>query len=92
MIHPVSSSTQTQATVQPKASTQTKAATAVPAQAQPAQAKPTAPADKVTLSAAKQIAQEAVETSAQTTKEAAGGDIQAKRLLAKEAAAHASIK
>jgi hypothetical protein len=32
--------------------------------------------------------QEATETQAQTTKEAAGGDMQAKRLLAKEAAVH----
>ena len=87
MIHPVSSSTQTQAAVQPKAAPQQAA--------QPqAQAKPpqTAPADTVTLSAAKQIAQESVETSAQTTREAAGGDSQAKRLLAKEAAAHARVK
>jgi hypothetical protein len=90
MIHPVSSSVQTQAAVQPKAAPQ-QAAKAQPQPTQ-AQAPQTSPADKVTLSAAKQIAQEAVETSAQTTKEAAGGDIQAKRLLAKEAAAHARVK
>jgi hypothetical protein len=46
-----------------------------------------APKDTVQLSSgAKTIVQEATETSAQTTKEAAGGDLQAKRLLAKEAA------
>jgi hypothetical protein len=87
MIHPVSSSTQTQAAIQPKANTQQAAQPQ-----QPAQAKPPSPTDTVTLSAAKQIAQEAVETSAQTTKEAAGGDVQAKRLLVREAADNASIK
>ncbi len=87
MIHPVSSSTQTQAAIQPKATSQQAAQPQ-----QPAQAKPPSPTDTVTLSAAKQIAQEAVETSAQTTKEAAGGDVQAKRLLVREAADNASIK
>jgi hypothetical protein len=87
MIHPVSNSTQTQATVQPKAAPQQAAQPQ-----QPAQPKPASPTDTVTLSAAKQIAQEAVETSAQTTKEAAGGDVQAKRLLAREAADNASVK
>jgi hypothetical protein len=87
MIHPVSSSTQTQAAVQPKAATQQAAQPQ-----QPATAKPPSPTDTVTLSAAKQIAQEAVETSAQTAKEAASGDIQAKRLLVREAADNASLK
>jgi len=87
MIHPVSSSTQTQAAIQPKATAQQAAQPQ-----QPAQAKPPSPTDTVTLSAAKQIAQAAVETSAQTTKEAAGGDVQAKRLLVREAADNASIK
>jgi hypothetical protein len=88
MIHPVSSATQTQAAVQPKAVPQQ----AAQPQPQPAQAKPPSPTDTVTLSAAKQIAQESVETSAQTVREAAGGDAQARRLLAKEAADHAPIK
>jgi hypothetical protein len=79
MINPVTSATPATAAVPPKAATQ-----------QPAQSpSKTTPADTVTISAAKQILQESVETSAQTTKEAAGGDAQAKRLLAKEAAAHA---
>jgi outer membrane biosynthesis protein TonB len=87
MIHPVSSSTQTQAAAQPKAAPQQAAQPQ-----QPAKAKPPSPTDTVTLSAAKQITQELAETSAQTTKEAAGGDIQAKHLLAREAADHAPIK
>jgi hypothetical protein len=92
MIHPVSSSTQSQAAVQPKATPQQTATQQAAQPQQPAKAKPPSPTDTVTLSAAKQIAQEAVETSAQTTKEAAGGDIQAKRLLIKEAADNAPIK
>lgn len=47
-------------------------------------------ADTVTISAAaKAMLQEARETPAQTAREAAGGDHQAQRLLAKEAAARA---
>lgn len=50
-----------------------------------------APATKVTISAAGQAAaaatQEAMETPAQTAREAQGSDMQAKRLLAKEQAA-----
>jgi pyruvate/2-oxoglutarate dehydrogenase complex dihydrolipoamide acyltransferase (E2) component len=70
-----------------------------PIQAQPAAAKPAptaasaapahpqaAPTDTVRLSSAAKLAQEAAETPAQTAKEAAGGDVQAKRLLAKESA------
>ena len=38
------------------------------------------------LSAAQQAVQEATETAAQTAQEARGGDVQAQRLLAKEAA------
>lgn len=56
------------------------------------QAKPQpAPADTVQLSqaalASRAISQEVSETQAQTAKEAAGGDNQARRLLAKELAA-----
>jgi len=48
------------------------------------------PKDSVQLSSAAQAAlQEAMETSAQTAKEAGKGDAQAKRLLAREAAAKA---
>ncbi|HZW92334.1 MAG TPA: hypothetical protein VFF64_05120 [Candidatus Eremiobacteraceae bacterium] len=60
---------------------------------QPAASKPqTAGSDTVQISAAAKALQETIETPAQTAKEAAGGDIQAKRLLAKEAAEHASEK
>ena len=41
------------------------------------------------MSAMQAAAQEASETQAQTAKEAAGGDLQAKKLLAKEEAAQA---
>jgi hypothetical protein len=89
MISPVSSATQTQAVLQPKAATP-QSAQAAP---QPAQAKPqTSPTDTVTISVAKQIAQESIETSSQTAREAAGGNSQARRLLAKEAADQAPIK
>jgi hypothetical protein len=48
------------------------------------------PKDSVQLSSAAQAAlQEAMETPAQTAKEAGKGDAQAKRLLAREAAAKA---
>lgn len=66
--------------------------------AQPADVRPRAPApqpqsvptDTVQLSSAAQAAlQEALETPAQTAKEAGTGDPQARRLLAKEAAAKA---
>jgi hypothetical protein len=49
------------------------------------------PADTVQISsAAKQALQEATETAAQTAKEAQSGDLQAQKLLAKEAAAQAA--
>ena len=48
------------------------------------------PTDTVQLSSAAQAAlQESLETAAQTAKEAGAGDVQAKRLLAKHAAAKA---
>jgi hypothetical protein len=47
--------------------------------------------DTATISnAGKQALQESLETNAQTTKEASHGDLQARRLLAKEAAAKAA--
>ena len=78
MITPVSKAVQP-AEVQPATAPQTSKA-----------AKPqAAPTDTVQISnTAQAMLQEAVETQAQTTKEAAGGDMQAKRLLAKEAAVH----
>jgi hypothetical protein len=48
--------------------------------------------DTVNLSSAKAIVQESLETSVQTAKEAASGDIQARNLLAKQAAAKAHTK
>ena len=57
------------------------------AQASPAPVKPQAPVtDTVQLSSGTKAAlQELSETQAQTAKEAAGGDAQARRLLAREA-------
>jgi hypothetical protein len=55
----------------------------------PAQSKPSGASttDTVHLSSvAQSLIQEATETPAQTAREAAGGDVQARRLLAKEAA------
>lgn len=65
--------------------------------AQPSTPKPTAPptstADTVKIStSAKAMLQEMTETSTQTAQEARGGDTQAIRLQAKEAAAKASAK
>ncbi len=48
--------------------------------------------DTVKLSSAKAIVQESLETSVQTAKEAASGDIQARNLLAKQAAAKTHTK
>ena len=83
MITPVTSSNPGPAEVQSKT---------VAPQPPQSQAPQTTPADTVTISAAKQILQESLETSSQTAKEAAGGDAQARRLLAREAANHAPIK
>jgi hypothetical protein len=65
-------------------------------QATPQAKAQTAATDTVNLSNAqastRAISQELTETSAQTAKEAAGGDIQARNLLAKRAAAKAYSK
>jgi hypothetical protein len=75
MLNPVSHATEAQATAH--------AAARPPApQPQPH----AAPTDTVQLSATAKAVQETLETSAQTAREAAGGDNQAQRLLAKEAA------
>lgn len=77
MISPVTTAKAVQPEVQPTPLAQT----AAPAKSQPA------PTDTVQISnAARQALQETIETPAQTTKEAAGGDAQARRLLAREAA------
>jgi len=46
--------------------------------------------DTVKISTAAQALQELTESAAQTTREASAGDVQAKALLAKQAAAHAT--
>lgn len=48
--------------------------------------------DTVRLNTARAIVQEATETSVQTAREAASGDIQARNLLARQAAARAETK
>jgi hypothetical protein len=76
MINSVSSATHAQPVAQTKAAPQ-----------QPAIAKPQpALRDTVQISAAALALKEAIENPAQTAKEAAGGDAQARRLLAREAA------
>ncbi len=83
MINSVTSATHVQPAAQPAAASQ-KAPQAKP---QPS------PTDTVQISnAAKQIVQEAIENSAQTAREAASGDNQAKRLLAREAADKVAAK
>jgi hypothetical protein len=76
-----------QTPAQPVAQTQAKPATGAP----PSTTPPAASTDSVQLSSAAQVQlaaqQEAKETPAQTSKEANQGDLQAKRLLAKESAA-----
>ena len=86
MVSPVTSATQVQAqaAVQPPA--------ARPPQPEPAVKPQPAATDTVKISVVAQALQEATETQAQTTKEAGSGDVQARRLLAQEAAAHATTK
>jgi hypothetical protein len=86
MVSPVTSATQVQAqpAVQPPA--------ARPPQPEPAVKPQPAVTDTVKISVVAQALQEATETQAQTTKEAGSGDVQARRLLAQEAAAHATTK
>ncbi len=71
-----------------------EAAVQAPQTRQPAPASTAKPAvsDTVQISNAAKIVQEATETQAQTTKEANSGDLQARALLAREAAAHATKK
>lgn len=79
------------------------AAVGTTARKQPAPSKPQSTADtqdtvhlsstaQAQLSTIKAAAQEAAETPAVTAKEAQSGDLQAKRLLAKEAAAAKAVK
>jgi hypothetical protein len=83
MIHPVSSTAPAQPAAQASTAPQASSKTA---------SQPSAP-DTVKISTASQtLLQESLETSAQTAREARGGDGQAIRLLAKEAAAKGSAK
>jgi hypothetical protein len=69
------------------------AAKAAPEQPATSTATPKSSADTVQISnSAKALLQETLETSVQTGNEARGGDIQAMRLLARQAAAKASAK
>jgi len=90
MISPVHSAPPQAPQAQPQAASQPSPARQ-PAPAAAPQP-PAAITDTVKLSVAAQIRQEAIETPAQTAKEAASGDRQAKALLAREAAASASEK
>ena len=82
MVSPVTSATQVQS----------QAAVQTPVVRPPAPSSQPAVTDTVKISVAAQALQEATETQAQTTKEAGSGDVQARRLLAQEAAAHATTK
>jgi len=76
MINSVGSATHAQTAAQPATTAQ-----------QLTQSKPQpAPTDTVQISAAAQVLKESIENPVQTAREAAGGDPQARRLLAKEAA------
>ena len=78
MLNSISSATQHPAGSQP---------TAQPTPASQAKQPAAAPRDSVQISAAAKAVQEALESPAQTAKEASAGDLQAKHLLAEEAAA-----
>ncbi len=89
MISAVTIAHQTEPPVSTNAAQTEATASTTPSQ-KPAQtaSSANAPADTVQISSAAQTAlKETLETPAQTAKEAAGGDHQAQRLLAKEAAA-----
>jgi hypothetical protein len=82
MINPVNSAAhQPQAAVQPSQTRQAARASTPP----PVK-------DTVQISNAAKILQEATESQAQTVKEAGAGDLQARALLAREAAARARTK
>ena len=83
-LNPVSASSSVPAQAPPVAKTKPAAA---PEAAQPTPSQAKAKVISATISAAATALQEATETSAQTAKEAAGGDRQAQRILTKQAAA-----
>ena len=83
MVSSVNSISSAQAVAPPAVASQPAAQSSSPTKAS------TSVTDTVRLSSAAQLAQEATETPAQTAKEANSGDLQARRLLAHEAAEHA---
>jgi len=89
MVSPVTSSThvQTPAAVPPPATRPPR-----PPQPEPEVRPQPASTDTVKISVVAQALQEATETQAQTTKEAGSDDVQARRLLVQEAAAHATTR
>ena len=92
MISSVTHATQADPTVA-AAQTQAAAPPQKPTESKPAASKPSAePKDTVQISAAAQALQEASETPQQTAKEAQGGDQQAKRLVAQQAAAEKALQ
>ena len=72
--------------VSPALPVQAQVANKPAASPQPTPQAQAVPTDTVKLSAAASLRQELTETSAQTAREASHGDIQAKNLLAREAA------
>ena len=91
MTTPISNTGSNQAPAAPPAAPQAVAEAGAEAKAQPKDAPPV-PTDTVHLSsAAEAILRESMETAAQTAKEANGGDIQAKHLIARQAAAKAAL-
>jgi hypothetical protein len=86
MINAVATTIQSEMTIANSA--QAKPAASASASQKPVPSQTPAPVDTVQISNVAQAAlKESIETAAQTAKEAAGGDLQAQRLLAKEMAA-----
>lgn len=96
MVNPISNLTQTHAAATQETSTATtqKTSATTPSTTTPSTQSKTQsssiPVDTVQISAAAKALQEITESPAQTSKEAASGDVQAQHLLAKEKAAEAN--
>lgn len=94
MVNPISNLTQTHAAATQETSTATTQKTSATTQSSPSSQSKTqsiaTPVDTVQISAAAKALQEITESPAQTSKEAASGDVQAQHLLAKEKAAEAN--
>ncbi|MDA8091597.1 MAG: hypothetical protein M0Z61_15420 [Nitrospiraceae bacterium] len=92
MVNSVSTATSTEPASQPKpVEANAKVTTSKPQQA-PNETVSISSAAQKALSAAQSALKELTETQAETTKEANTGDLQAKRLLAKEAAEKAAMQ